>query len=96
MGRHERDTRLLPFCRELKRLGFQRDPKWRHLRNPLLYVKVVGPRELDVQLWRDGRHRASHSLNGRMSTYPTEFAKVAQVRAAVYRELTRLDHTPRI
>jgi hypothetical protein len=41
------------------------------------WAKTVGERRLEVQLWADGRHRATHWLGGRMSTLPTYFTDVA-------------------
>jgi hypothetical protein len=58
------------------------------------WAKTVGERRLEVQLWADGRHRATHWLGGRMSTPPTYFTDVATMRAAIARELSRCDHPP--
>jgi hypothetical protein len=58
------------------------------------WVKTVGERRLEVQLWADGRHRVTHWLNGRMCTLPTYFTDVATMRAAIARELSRCDHPP--
>jgi hypothetical protein len=78
------------FTRALKREGFRKDF---HTRDPLVYNKVVGARSVDVQLWKDGKHRTSHMLDGRGSTYPTEFNSVAGMLRAIQHELTRSDHT---
>ena len=91
-----RDTSLVAFTRELHRLGFRRDGR---TRDPLLYVKRVHFRELDLQLWRDGRHRVSHFLvnprhpyRKRSTTHPTSFTDVPGMKRAIRRELARTDH----
>jgi hypothetical protein len=58
------------------------------------WVKTVGERRLEVQLWADGRHRVTHWLNGRMCTLPTYFTDVPTMRAAIAHELARHDHPP--
>lgn len=60
------------------------------------FKKVVGERTLELQLYADGKHRVSHFLSGRMSTYPTEFTDVAGMLAGIETELYRIDHPPRI
>jgi hypothetical protein len=87
------DKERRPFVRELEAQGFVRDG---NSRDPLMLVKTVGEREVTVQLWKDGKHRASHMLGGRGSTRPTEFWSVEGMKAAVERELIRTDHPPRI
>lgn len=54
-------------------------------------------RTVDVQLWEDGGHRASHmydtvySKNGRCNTNPTNFDTPMQMLAAVGTEASRMD-----
>jgi hypothetical protein len=57
------------------------------------YEFTVGDRQIDLQLWNDGNHRVSHFLRGRMSTVPTDFKTVEEMKAAIQRELTRTDHS---
>lgn len=91
-----------PFIiRALRKHGFIRDggPK----QDPLIFKKRIGEREVEVQLWGDGYHRASHMVfrplpngveGGRMSTPPTDFGTVVTLFHAIGIELTREDHPP--
>lgn len=79
------------MARRLKTLGFRKIYKDY---DPLIYGKTVGDRDIEIQLWRDGGHRASHFLNGRMSTYPSPFGNVAEMERAIQIEMTRTDHPP--
>lgn len=81
------------FGPELRRLGFKRE--WR-TRDAIQYTKTIGDRKIEVQLWCDGRHRASHFLGNRMSTAPTCFSNVGELAHVVEHELTRTDHPPPI
>lgn len=95
------DRSRLKFARALIACGFVRDGRDV---DPLIYKLTVGDRELDLQLWKDGRHRVSHMvrrvmpasglLGGCMSTYPSEFRTVAQMHRAILIELSRTDHAP--
>jgi hypothetical protein len=93
------DTSRLPLTRALRRLGFKRQDQ---IKDPLIYVKKVRCRALELQLWKAGGHRVSHFVcygprhaRRRMSTPPTAFATVPEMEAAIEHELTRTDHPPR-
>jgi hypothetical protein len=63
----------------------------------VLWVKTVGKRKLEVQLWGGQEklpHRVSHFLDGRMSTRPTYFCTAEGLHLAVQLELARCDHKP--
>lgn len=86
-----------PFLDALRKAGFvgftksyshQEDGK----RVLVEYECQLGLREMDVQFWEDGCHRASHMLLGCSDTTPTVFYTPEECVAAVTRELTRLDH----
>lgn len=83
---------------ELRAQGFKRAWQSRAKGQEIVvYEKIVGDRKLDVQLWHDGQHRASHwhspmSLHGCMCTRPTEFLDLAGMKEAILIELTRTDH----
>lgn len=83
------DRRRVVFARALKELGFARDGSER---DPLFYVLHDGDRRIEVQLWKDGRHRASHLLRGYGTTAPTNFINVPEMRKAIEHERTRTDH----
>lgn len=81
------------LARELKRLGFRRDGRER---DPITYVATRGRIVVDVQLWRDGQHRASHSVIVRgdlrrryEDTLPIYFDSIGGLRTAVEYEFTR-------
>lgn len=82
------------FNAVLRRAGFQRD-----------YISRAGGCRIDgwkrqenerrtiiVQLWDDGQHRATHSISGRQTTHPTEFADVPGMLAAINVESERQDN----
>lgn len=73
---------------ELHAQGFKRDY---HSRGGgaeiIIYTKRVGDRALELQLWDDGNHRVSHFLGGRMSTHPSDFRNVAEMKVAIQHEL---------
>ena len=82
----------------LRREGFVRDGADR---DPLLYVARIDGRQVDVQLWSDGKHRASNALRvegddncWRWSTPPTPFETLDEMRAALEHEWKRMDHPP--
>lgn len=87
-----------PLMTELRSQGFKRlwnDRGSKHTEAVTCYVKLVTDRRVEVQLWgAGGPHRASHFLNGRMSTTPTDFQSVDEMKAAIDHELTRVDHPP--
>jgi hypothetical protein len=81
---------------ELHRQGFKRDYRDRSGGlETIQYVKHVGDRSLELQFWEDGHHRVSHFLGGRMSTLPSQFRSLAEMKLAIQHELTRMDHPPR-
>lgn len=81
---------------ELHRQEFKRDYYSRSGGGEMaIYVKQVGSRLVDVQLWDDGAHRVSHMLDGRMSTLPSGFHDAAEMKIAIQHELTRADHAER-
>lgn len=85
-----------PFQNALRLLGFRRD----HVsKDCICYVRENAERALDVQLWSDGAHRASHCMIDpadprprRSSTPPTDFATVDGMMVAIITELFRRDH----
>ncbi len=96
VGKAERKAMIA----SLRRAGFER--AWRSAARSC-YVLRIGARSLEVQLWDDGRHRASHMLwrplpdggeGGRMSTFPTDFTTLEAMWRAIFREVTRTDHLP--
>ena len=78
---------------ELHLQGFKRDF---HARagggEIIIYVLRSGVRTLELQIWSDGNHRVSHFLGGRMSTPPSDFHTVDEMKIAITHELTRTDH----
>lgn len=85
------------YARALVALGFRKDGESQSGGCPMRIYRrdVGGGRVIDVQLWADNKHRASHSLNGRWSTLPTDFTTIAGMREAIEREKTRMDHPKR-
>jgi hypothetical protein len=80
-----RSTARLPFARELRKLGFKRtDPD----RDPLTYEQSRGVMKVDVQLWLQGSHRASSSVDGHHDKLPTDFTTLEGMRAAIEVEFT--------
>lgn len=90
---------LRPFFAALRELGFTLDFDSRGGgTRTVQWKKTVGDRLVEVQLWPDpkfGGHRATHSIDGRMCTLPTDFRTVESMRAAIAHELARTDHPPR-
>lgn len=83
------------LLRELHLQGFKRVYEYRSRRITeamVTYQKQVGNRLLDLQLWADGGHRVSHYLKGHMSTQPTTFRTLFEMKVAIKTELTRKDH----
>lgn len=58
------------------------------------FKKLIGLRELRLQLWEDGRHRVSHAYAGNETTYPTAFHDVEGMAAAIATETARRDWKP--
>lgn len=87
---------IRPFAKVLRSAGFVKDfDSVEGGGRVVQFVNTIGERRVEVQLWYDGRHRASHMLNGRGSTYPTPFKTPEEMMNAIRRELTRDDHKPR-
>lgn len=85
-----RDTSRVPFALKLRALGFDRED---NDRDPLTYRKKIGDRFVNVQLWKDGRHRASNYLIGRgETTLPTNFTTIEGMLIAIETETSRKDH----
>lgn len=59
------------------------------------FERTQGRRTLQVQLWDDGKHRATHSLDGIMDTAPTNFEGLTEMERAIRIEMTRMDHPRR-
>lgn len=59
------------------------------------FERTQGRRTLRVQLWDDGKHRASHSLDGRADTEPTGFEGLTEMEKAIRHEMIRMDHPRR-
>jgi hypothetical protein len=75
-----RSSDRLPFTRALRKLGFKRtDPD----RDPLIYEQSRGVMKVTVQLWLDGKHRASNSVDGHHDKVPTDFTALEAMSAAI-------------
>lgn len=86
---------LRAFIGSLHRMGFAKDYDTKAGgERTVQFSKDHGNRHLEVQLSGDGKHRATHLLNGRMSTHPTEFNTVTGMAHAIVREQCRTDHPP--
>lgn len=81
--------------KEARRLGFARTLLTRSGGAVMWeYTKEVNGRRIIIQFRDNGLHRATHYLNGRMSTYPTEFQTIDGLWRAVRNEQFRRDHPP--
>jgi hypothetical protein len=83
-----------PFAAALRKLGFRKEWAYRATAGcPAVtqYHKLIPgtERTVHVQLWGDGRHRASHGVAGHEITKPTDFRTVEQMRTAVAFEEAR-------
>jgi hypothetical protein len=58
-----------------------------------IFEKQVGDRKIDIQLWGDGNHRASHMLNGVGSTPPSDFGMLHEMQMAIVQEMTQTDQS---
>jgi hypothetical protein len=75
-----RSSARVPFASALRKLGFKRtDPD----RDPLTYEQSRGVMKVDVQLWLDGGHRASSSVDGHHDKTPTDFTTLEEMHAAI-------------
>lgn len=84
---------IRPFSTMLLGLGFIKDYDTRAGGGRIVSFKMLrGNRFVDVQLFDDGDHRASHFLNGRMCTFPTTFKTPVEMVKAIEYELKRTDH----
>lgn len=96
--RRPREMFFPKLCRKLRLLGFKRE--WtQHGCYKVVCYSATYPngRKLFVELWADGGHRVSHVLNGHGNgAPPTDFKTLAEMCAAIERELTRTDHSPLI
>ena len=97
-----RDMRCAKFIRELNRDGWTLDYDSRAGGcRTVQFSKFFGQRQVEVQLWEDGGHRATHMLYrdrakrmGRMTTPPTNFRDIDGMWRAVKYERTRTDQKP--
>lgn len=89
---------IRPYAKLLRDMGFlkaweQRATKY--MARVVQFEHLFGNRKVEIQLWEDGEHRASHFLRGRMCTFPTYFKTPAEMLGAIHTECTRTDHPPR-
>lgn len=84
--------------RLLRALGFRLVSRTRHQDGDMdIFELRALDRTVNVQLWEDGGHRASHmydtqyAKSGRCTTLPSDFRTPLQMLAAVWRETTRMD-----
>ena len=84
------------MCRALRRMYYVRNFTQRVTENvhwTLMYYKRVDSRRtVTVQLWGDGEHRATHSIDGYSNTPPTYFTNLNGLWDAVQHEETRTDN----
>lgn len=63
-----------------------------------LYKKVTNGKEIEIQLWSDGSHTASHGLRRgfryKATTKPTGFSTVSGMLQAIINEASRTDAEP--
>lgn len=91
---------LRPFIMALRTLGFERDFDSRAGGARIVQFKrAFGQRDVEVQLFDDGRHRASHMVfsdperfRGLMDTLPTDFSDGAGLLDAIICEASRPDN----
>ena len=86
------DGRL--FSTELRKMGFKKDYESTAGGEMCrIYEKQIdGRRRVNIQLWGDGGHRASHSIDGCESTLPSSFENINQMRVAIEHESQRMDN----
>lgn len=87
-----------PFAPVLQRLGFKRIFR---CRDCIEYQRVERNRRIEVQIWADGRHRASNSIDHKppkewwyATTLPTGFGTPDEMEIAISIEAMRTDHKP--
>jgi len=79
--------------RMLRKLGFKRTYFSRAGGcSTAIYKKELSDRVIDVQLWGDGKHRATHWVRGGQNTHPTDFVTIEQMVDAIEHESTRRDN----
>ena len=72
------------FYAKLRELGFKRVHRCRSDNDCHIYERDEGDRiTIIVQLWPDGRHRASHMAGGRCKDRPSDFRLVSSMTGAV-------------
>lgn len=83
-----------PFILALRRAGFAKtlDSRAGGCRVAIFEKQVDERRRIYVQLWGDGRHRASHGIGGRETTRPTRFTTIDGMHAAIQCETLRTDN----
>lgn len=87
-------TMMRTFSDLLRKHGFKKSGQVRHRDGDMIeYSKQVDDRRrVEVQLWQDGQHRASHWIDGVMSTHPTDFRTEDECVQAIEIESTRTDN----
>lgn len=89
--------KMKEFYKVLRQMGFKRKYRGYGLSSPHVYEKEFSDRTVDVQLWVDGKHRASnmhdtpYGKRGQMDTYPTDFKTVDGMIRAIEFEASRKD-----
>jgi hypothetical protein len=56
------------------------------------WSRTIGDRQVTVQLWGDGNHRATHGIRGSEDTLPTEFKDTTGMMDAISHEWHRADN----
>lgn len=86
--KNEMKAALKPFYSELRKLGFKRDSLSHFSDGFCVIYQYAFPSGItvDVQLWSDGNHRASHMYNGRSRAVPTDFLTVSEMVSAIEAE----------
>jgi hypothetical protein len=84
-----------PFHRILRQDGFILDYDSRAGGIRVIeWIKQINfVRQIRVQLWGDGQHRATHSISGNENTHPTYFTDIFGMRSAIETESIRQDNT---
>lgn len=81
------------YAAALKSMGFRKEWETRGggIRT-IQYRRVANDRTISVQLWEDGKHRATHGINGCEMTTPSGFRSIYGMRKSVMREAARTDN----
>ncbi len=80
-----------PFQKTLRKMGFKRESAFF---DTIIYTKSVGDVRVEVQLWRDGQHRACHFYRSSSDTVPSSFSTLDGMVKAVEFESTRRSVNP--